>query len=113
MSAEILGKGKTVSGSGCEGVLHCANEAKEVFSLMKADDIRETVLLTDSPSATALVPLLSKVRGLVCRSGGPNSHLAIVSREFGLPCVVGADIEADGVEGTRVKVDAEGQISRE
>jgi phosphoenolpyruvate-protein kinase (PTS system EI component) len=53
------------------------------------------------------------VRGLVCRSGGMTSHLAIVSREFGLPCVMGASIEDPAeLEGQRVVVDAEGQISR-
>ena len=35
----------------------------------------------------AIAPLRvpEKVRGVVCRSGGMTSHLAIVSREFGLP----------------------------
>jgi phosphoenolpyruvate-protein kinase (PTS system EI component) len=93
--------------------VHCANKVEEVFELMKAPDLGETILLTDSPSATALVPLLAKVRGLVCRSGGMTSHLAIVSREFGLPAVMGADVDSPGeLEGERIVVDAEGQISR-
>jgi phosphohistidine swiveling domain-containing protein len=113
MATAVVGRGQPVSGSGCEGIVRTANEVKEVFELMRAPDLDETILLTDSPSATALVPLLAKVRGLVCRSGGMTSHLAIVSREFGLPCVMGASIEdpAD-LEGQRVVVDAEGQISR-
>ena len=113
MATAVVGNGQTVSGSGCEGVVHCANKVEEVFELMKAPDLGETILLTDSPSATALVPLLAKVRGLVCRSGGMTSHLAIVSREFGLPAVMGADVDRPGeLEGERIVVDAEGQISR-
>jgi phosphohistidine swiveling domain-containing protein len=113
MATAVVGKGQPVSGSGCDGVIHRANEVEEVFRLMKASDLDETILLTDSPSATALVPLLAKVRGLVCRSGGMTSHLAIVSREFGLPCVMGASIDQPAeLEGQRVRIDADGQITR-
>ena len=71
------------------------------------------ILLTDSASATAVVPLLAKVRGVVCRSGGMTSHLAIVSREFGIPCLMGTELPADDdLEGARVKISVDGSIER-
>jgi len=108
-----IGRGTTVSGSGTEGILHAANDTNQVFALLRHERLDEVILLTDSASATAVVPLLAKVRAVVCRSGGMTSHLAIVSREFGLPCLMGAELPADdGLEGVRVTIDAEGNISR-
>jgi phosphohistidine swiveling domain-containing protein len=108
-----IGHGLTVSGSGVEGVLHAANDTQQVFALLRHEALDEVILLTDSASATALVPLLAKVRGVVCRSGGMTSHLAIVSREFGIPCLMGAELPGDAeLEGARIAIDAEGTIHR-
>lgn len=37
----------------------------------------------------ALAPLLPRLAGLVAETGSPLSHLAILAREHGVPCVVG------------------------
>lgn len=108
-----IGHGTKVSGSETEGVLHAANNTDQVFALMRHEQLDEVILLTDSASATAVVPLLPRVRGVVCRSGGMTSHLAIVSREFGIPCLMGAELPADAeLEGARITIDAEGAIAR-
>ena len=97
----VVGRGLVVSGSGCSGTGRQANEIEQVFALLKDSALDEAILLVDSPSATAIVPLLSKVRGIVCGDGGMTSHLAIVSREFGLPCVMAAEVGSHGVGGRR------------
>ena len=107
-----IGAGQTVSGHGCQGVLHSANTVEEVFELLTRDDLDEVILLTDAASATAVVPLLPKVKGVVCRSGGPTSHLALVAREFGLDCIMSADIDDNDVEGAVVELTADGDIRR-
>ena len=108
-----IGRGLTVSGSGTEGVLHAANDTGQVFALLRHERLEEVILLTGSASATALVPLLAKVRGVVCRSGGMTSHLAIVSREFGIPCLMSAELPDDeSLEGVRIRIDAEGSVDR-
>jgi phosphohistidine swiveling domain-containing protein len=108
----IVGQGLVVSGSGCAGTGREANALEQVFELLKDPALDDVILLVDSPSATAIVPLLSKVRGIVCADGGMTSHLAIVSREFGLPCVMAADVErlAD-LDGKPLTVSAEGEIA--
>ncbi len=107
----VVGRGLVVSGSGCSGTGRQANELEQVFALLKDPDLEEAILLVDSPSATAIVPLLSKVKGIVCADGGMTSHLAIVSREFGLPCVMAADVDSlGGLDGKRLTVSAEGEI---
>jgi phosphohistidine swiveling domain-containing protein len=108
----VVGRGLVVSGTGCEGTGRQANELDQVFALLKDPALDEAILLVESPSATAIVPLLSKVRGIVCADGGMTSHLAIVSREFGLPCVMAADVPALAeLDGTALTVSAEGEIA--
>jgi phosphohistidine swiveling domain-containing protein len=108
----VVGRGLVVSGSGCEGTGRQANELAQVFELLKDPALGDAVLLVESPSATAIVPLLSKVKGIVCADGGMTSHLAIVSREFGLPCVMAADVASlADLDGKPITVSAEGEIA--
>ncbi len=57
------------------------------------------------------VPIMRRAKALVTDSGGITCHAAIVSRELGVPCVVGTrrattvlrtgeEITVDGAEGT-------------
>lgn len=101
-----------MSGESVEGTLARVDDVQEVFALMKRDDLEEVILLTETASATAVVPLLAKVRGVVCRSGGMTSHLAIVAREFGLACIVGAEFDdPDAADGQRVVLGADGTVA--
>lgn len=106
-----IGTGQVVSGKGADGILCRADEIEQVLELIKRPDLDQVILLTESAAATQVVPLLAKVRGIVCRSGGMTSHLAIVSREFGLPCIVGAEIEDPArADGQRVVMSEDGSI---
>jgi len=108
----VVGRGLVVSGSGCIGVGRTANEVEQVFALLKDPALPETILLVESPAATAVVPLLSKVRGIVSSSGGMTSHLAIVSREFGLPCVMAAEVgDLAALDGRTLTISGEGVIA--
>lgn len=110
---DIIGTGQVVSGGEFAGILHQANTVEEVFGLLPKENLDEVILLTDAPSATAVVPLLAKVGGVVCRSGGVTSHLAIVAREFGLPCIMGAELDdSETLEGVAVTISGEGEIIR-
>jgi phosphohistidine swiveling domain-containing protein len=107
-----VAQGQLVSGGSVEGTIAAADDLQQVFALMKRSDLEEVILLTATASATSVVPLLAKVRGVVCRSGGMTSHLAIVSREFGLPCIVGAEFDDPAaLEGRRVRLGEDGSVS--
>ncbi|QEC50536.1 hypothetical protein FSW04_25095 [Baekduia soli] len=107
-----IGQGQVAFAGAVEGVVAHADDVQQVFGLMQRPDLDEVILLTESASATAVVPLLAKVRGVICRSGGMTSHLALVSREFGLPCIMGAELEPDEVlEGRRVRLAEDGTIA--
>ena len=57
-----------------------------------------------APSDTAVLDP-SLVLGLVTERGGPTSHTAIIARQLGLPCVVGAAGAMGIASGTRVLLD--------
>ena len=65
------------------------------------------VLLTEATTEAfnILLPLLSAI---ITDSGGALSHAAIVSREYGIPGVVGTrDATVRIADGTRVRVDGD------
>jgi pyruvate,water dikinase len=54
----------------------------------------------------AWVVLFTKIAGLVTDTGGTTSHPAVLSREFGIPAVVGTSIATDRIAtGDRIRVD--------
>jgi pyruvate,water dikinase len=56
-----------------------------------------------SPSWTVVFPRLT---GCVCDAGGPMTHAAIISREYGLPCVVGVGVATQLIhDGDLIEVD--------
>ncbi len=58
---------------------------KELYSIKFNDG---DILLTETTSPD-FVPLMKKAGGIIADQGGLNSHAAIMSRELGLPCLVG------------------------
>jgi len=51
-------------------------------------------------------PLFLAAAGLVMEMGGPNSHGAVVAREYGIPAVVGVPNATDRIStGQRITVD--------
>jgi phosphohistidine swiveling domain-containing protein len=72
------------------------------LSKVQAGDILVTIMTT-----TEYTPVLPKVAGIVTDEGGVTAHAAIVSRELGIPCVVGSKNATRLLhDGERVRVDA-------
>jgi pyruvate, water dikinase len=60
-----------------------------VTGLGDLDTVREGEILVCGITSPAWAPIFSKIAGTVTDIGGIMSHAAIVSREYGLPAVVG------------------------
>ncbi|HEY2715169.1 MAG TPA: PEP-utilizing enzyme [Solirubrobacterales bacterium] len=107
----LLATGTVASQGTAEGVLTPAMSVAEVLKLM-SEDVGEAILWVEHASVTSVVPILPRVRGVVCEGGGLTSHLAIVSRQFGLPCVVAADfsVPPEEAKGRRVEILEDGRI---
>ncbi len=76
---------------------------KQVDKEFKKGDI----LVADMTQPAAVV-LMSKAGAIVTDEGGLTSHAAVVSREFGIPCVVGTQKATEIFkDGDMIEVDAE------
>jgi phosphoenolpyruvate-protein kinase (PTS system EI component) len=54
---------------------------------------------------TFLSPILPDLKGIVCTAGSRESHLAILSRESDVPCVLGAELTGTVSDGDTVVLD--------
>jgi phosphohistidine swiveling domain-containing protein len=111
MSA-VIGQGDIAYGKGTvSGVIRRFTTPDDVLDVIDAD-LDDTIALVESGGTTFLSPILGRLGGLVCTSGTLRSHLAIVSREFQLPCLMAVDLKEDldtGAMVTLVLEDGAGQ----
>jgi phosphohistidine swiveling domain-containing protein len=80
-------------------------KARNVASLEQFDQVREGEILICRMTNPAWVVLFTKIVGLVTDAGGVTSHPAVVSREFGIPAVVGTSNATERIKtGDRIRV---------
>ena len=62
----------------------------------------DMIAIIDDSGGTLTAPILEKFRGVICAGGTVRSHLGILTREYGIPCLMNAKIsgirEGDLVE---------------
>ena len=63
---------------------------QKIFSSKEINKIEKGEVLVAPMTSPDFVPAMKKVVAIVTDKGGQTSHAAIVSRELGIPCVVGA-----------------------
>jgi phosphohistidine swiveling domain-containing protein len=69
------------------------------------DDVRAGDILVCQMTNPAWVVLFTKIVGLVTDAGGTVSHPAVLSREFGIPAVVGTSVATQQIKnGDRVRI---------
>lgn len=108
--ATKIGQGTLTSGRECCGTLRVVETVQDVLALLH-EDVSDIVLFTRSASATTATPLFTRIKGVVCAAGGATSHLAIVAREFDLPCLMGVEITYAGeLDRTRIRIGPEGEL---
>ena len=80
--------------------------ARVVMTIDEFDDVAEGDILVCQMTNPAWVVLFTKIAGLVTDTGGTTSHPAVLSREFGIPAVVGTSIATSRIAtGDRIRVD--------
>jgi hypothetical protein len=57
-----------------------------------------TIAVIDDSGGTLTAPILEHFTGVVCMGGTIRSHLGILTREYGIPCLMAAELDgiADG-----------------
>lgn len=100
-------KGQVASRGFVKGVVRFVKDATELSKVKKGD------ILVTSMTTTDFTPVLGKLSGLITDEGGLTCHAAIVSRELGIPCVIGTKFATKILkDDDRVELDAEKGIVR-
>jgi pyruvate,water dikinase len=83
ISGKLILTGQPASPGVVTGIVNILKSAKEIGKIKRGD-----ILVTDMTTPD-FVPAMKKAVAIVTNKGGQTSHAAIVSRELGVPCVVG------------------------
>ncbi len=85
---------------------------RKILSAKKINKVNKGDILVTTMTTPDFVPAMKKVAAIVTNKGGQTSHAAIVSRELGVPCIVGTqkateklkDNEIITVNGTKGEI---------
>jgi signal transduction protein with GAF and PtsI domain len=111
VTAEPVGKGTpTWSGEPQDGTVREVRTADDVLALLE-NPPEDLIVLMHTAGATTLSPLFGDITGIVCTTGTEGSHVAILSRDFGIPCIVGAELTVRDLDGRRIRMQPSGEVS--
>ncbi|MBF8267035.1 MAG: ppsA [Dehalococcoidia bacterium] len=100
-SATVLVRGASASPGIAQGPVKIIRDAS-VIHLVEKGDILVTEMTTPD-----FVPAMKKAAAIVTDKGGRTCHAAIVSRELGVPCIVGTETATHVLhQGQKITVDA-------
>jgi signal transduction protein with GAF and PtsI domain len=106
--AEIAIGTKVFDARAVRGTWRALRSPDDVLALMDTTAEGVVACVADA-GATFLAPIFDELTAVVCLSGTPQSHIGIVSREYQVPCVMGATlVGAEPADGDTVEVDCSG-----
>jgi signal transduction protein with GAF and PtsI domain len=108
-----VGTGITLFTAGqVRGTARWFNDTSDVLSI-DDDDLEDTIAFVNKGGMTFLSPILPDLKGIVCTAGSRESHLAILSRESDVPCVLAAQLNGAVSDGDPVVLDlTDGETAR-
>jgi PEP-utilizing family enzyme len=106
-------EGRPVVGSGdnvfkakadVSGTARFVGKVETVMEMLTEGVPEQTIAIIDDSGGTLTAPILGEFAGVVCMGGTIRSHLGILTREYGVPCLMAATL--DGLrEGDEVVVE--------
>jgi phosphoenolpyruvate synthase/pyruvate phosphate dikinase len=97
-----------------EGLVRVVKGLEDIVSMMREPAREPGIILTNVAGGSAVSTIIRQAKAIVSTIGGPNSHIVVVARDYGVPCIVGAEALRleDFADGTRVRLYADGSIDR-
>jgi len=93
------------TGAEVEGTLKEIRSSDDSLDLCEEEPSQNLIVLLKTAGVTIITPILSMVKGIICTSGGTSSHLAIISREYRIPCIMATRLSYhDDLDGKDVKL---------
>jgi hypothetical protein len=103
---KIVGTGDNVfqAKGDVEGTAVYVSDVEKVMDLLTGGVPPETIAVIDDSGGTLTAPILGDFTAVVCMGGTVRSHLGILTREYGVPCLMNAQL--DGLaDGDRITVE--------
>jgi phosphohistidine swiveling domain-containing protein len=87
-----------------EGVARQISTLERVMEMLTGGVPDDTVAIIDDSGGTMTAPIMQGFKAMVCLEGTVRSHLAILSREYGIPCLMAAEVTGLR-DGDRVRIE--------
>lgn len=106
--------GRTEVGSGdnliqrrenLRGVARFISTLDQVTTMLVEGVPPDTVAVIDDSGGTLTAPILEDFAAVVCLGGTVRSHLGILTREYGIPCLMNSKVGGDLADGDAVEVE--------
>lgn len=113
-SEEADGEGRALRGVGdnvvrrdtdVTGVARYVRSNDRVLAFLTEGVPPDTIAVIDDSGGTLTAPILEQFAGVICAGGTVRSHLGILTREYGIPCLMNAKV-AGIRDGDRVRIEA-------
>lgn len=86
------------------GIARYVRTSDKVLAYLTDGVPADTIAIVDDSGGTLTAPILEKFTGVLCAGGTTRSHLAILTREYGIPCLMNSRLS--GIkDGQRVEVE--------
>jgi phosphohistidine swiveling domain-containing protein len=86
------------------GIARYVRTSDKVMKYLTEGVPADTIAIVDDSGGTLTAPVLEKFKGVLCAGGTTRSHLAILTREYGIPCLM--NVKLSGIkDGQRIEVE--------
>jgi len=102
----LVGAGDNVFKAAADvtGTARFVSSVDTVMEMLAKGVPPDTVAVIDDSGGTLTAPILEEFAAVLCMGGTVRSHLGILTREYGVPCLMAVELEGLG-EGDRVQVE--------
>jgi hypothetical protein len=94
----IVGAGDNVfqAKTDVEGVARYVSDVEKVMEMLVGGVPPDTIAVIDDSGGTLTAPILGDFTAVICLGGTVRSHLGILTREYGVPCLMNAQLDGLG-----------------
>lgn len=92
---KIVGTGDNVfrAKEDVSGTARFVSDVETVMEMLTEGVPEGTIAIIDDSGGTLTAPILGQFTGVVCLGGTVRSHLGILTREYGVPCLMNAQLD--------------------
>ncbi len=87
------------------GIARYVRSTERVLKWLTEGVPENTIAVIDDSGGTLTAPILEQFKGVICAGGTVRSHLGILTREYGIPCLMNAKVNGI-MEGDTVTIES-------